>query len=527
MVQNDKKKKKKREGSDAVITLDRVSKSYSSGSPALDNVSLTIKKGEFVFIVGDSGSGKSTLIKLLLRELTPTSGRVIVNGADVARLKRRQVPKFRRNLGIVFQDFRLLNDRNVYENVAFAQRVIQMPTKLMRKNVPNALAEVGLAGKYKAKTKQLSGGEQQRVALARALVNEPPILLADEPTGNLDPKNSWEIMKLLERINEERGTTILVVTHNREIVNEMKKRVITMMRISTFFYTLKQGVINIFRNKLFSLASIATISACLFLFGLFYAVILNFQNVVRTAEEDVSVTVFFKDGTTQEEMEQIGAQIRARDEVSEAKFISADEAWAEWAPENIGEDYNEIYTENPLEGMDNYEIYMNDVSKQESLVSWLESIPQVERVRYSEVAATTLTGVNALVAYTSVGIIAILLAVSVFLINNTVMIGISVRKSEIEIMKYIGATDFFVRSPFVIEGILIGLIGSLLPLGLIYVLYKKVIDYVMIEFPSLSGLMQFLPVSEIYRTLLPVCLGLGAGIGFLGSFITVRKHLRV
>lgn len=299
------------------------------------------------------------------------------------------------------------------------------------------------------------------------------------------------------------------------------------MRISTFFYTLKQGVINIFRNKLFSLASIATISACLFLFGLFYAVILNFQNVVHTAEEDVSVTVFFKDGTTQEEMEQIGAQIRARDEVSEAKFISADEAWAEWAPENIGEDYNEIYTENPLEGMDNYEIYMNDVSKQESLVSWLESIPQVDEVRHSEVAATTLTGVNALVAYTSVGIIAILLAVSVFLINNTVMIGISVRKSEIEIMKYIGATDFFVRSPFVIEGILIGLIGSLLPLGLIYVLYKKVIDYVMIEFPSLSGLMQFLPVSEIYRTLLPVCLGLGAGIGFLGSFITVRKHLRV
>ena len=251
-----------------------------------------------------------------------------------------------------------------------------------------------------------------------------------------------------------------------------------------------------------------------------------YESVVETFHK-MNYHIVSEGVETQEEMEQIGAQIRARDEVSEAKFISADEAWAEWAPENIGEDYNEIYTENPLEGMDNYEIYMNDVSKQESLVSWLESIPQVERVRYSEVAATTLTGVNALVAYTSVGIIAILLAVSVFLINNTVMIGISVRKSEIEIMKYIGATDFFVRSPFVIEGILIGLIGSLLPLGLIYVLYKKVIDYVMIEFPSLSGLMQFLPVSEIYRTLLPVCLGLGAGIGFLGSFITVRKHLRV
>ena len=216
MVQNDKKKKKKREGQDAVITLDRVSKSYSSGSPALDNVSLTIKKGEFVFIVGDSGSGKSTLIKLLLRELTPTSGRVIVNGADVARLKRRQVPKFRRNLGIVFQDFRLLNDRNVYENVAFAQRVIQMPTKLMRKNVPNALAEVGLAGKYKAKTKQLSGGEQQRVALARALVNEPPILLADEPTGNLDTAASIEIMEIFSELHKA-GATVIVVTHEENI----------------------------------------------------------------------------------------------------------------------------------------------------------------------------------------------------------------------------------------------------------------------------------------------------------------------
>ena len=190
-----------------------MSKSYSSGSPALDNVSLTIKKGEFVFIVGDSGSGKSTLIKLLLRELTPTRGRVIVNGADVARLQRRQVPKFRRNLGIVFQDFRLLNDRNVYENVAFAQRVIQMPTKLMRKNVPNALAEEGLAGKYKAKTKQLSGGDQQRVALARALVNEPPILLADEPTGALDSKAATNLLKQLREINRT-GQTILMVTHS-------------------------------------------------------------------------------------------------------------------------------------------------------------------------------------------------------------------------------------------------------------------------------------------------------------------------
>ena len=209
-----------------MITMESVSKSYSTGVPALNDVSLHIKKGEFVFIVGDSGSGKSTLIKLLLRELTPTSGRIVVNNYDLSRLRRRKVAKFRRNVGVVFQDFRLLKDRNVYENVAFAQRVIEVPTRQIRKNVPAMLSLVGLAGKYKAKTWQLSGGEQQRVALARALVNNPPILLADEPTGNLDPRNSWEIMKLLEEINR-RGTTVLVVTHNREIVNAMRKRVIT------------------------------------------------------------------------------------------------------------------------------------------------------------------------------------------------------------------------------------------------------------------------------------------------------------
>lgn len=210
-----------------MITLENVSKAYSTGAPALNNVSLKIEAGEFVFVVGDSGSGKSTLIKLLLRELLPTSGKIMVNDIDVASLRHKQIPKYRRKLGVVFQDFRLLKDRNVYENVAFAQRIVQTPSKEIKKNVPSILSTVGLAGKYKARPKQLSGGEQQRVALARALVNNPPILLADEPTGNLDPKNSWEIMKLLEEINE-RGTTVLVVTHNREIVNAMKKRVITV-----------------------------------------------------------------------------------------------------------------------------------------------------------------------------------------------------------------------------------------------------------------------------------------------------------
>ena len=212
-----------------MITLDSVSKSYAKGQPAVNNVSLHIEKGEFVFIVGNSGSGKSTLIKLLLKELEPTSGTIKVNGQILNKMKRWRVPKYRRGVGVVFQDFRLLKDRNVYENVAFAQRIVETPVSEIRRNVPAILATVGLAGKYKAKTKQLSGGEQQRVALARALVNNPSILLADEPTGNLDPNNSWEIMKLLEEINES-GTTVVVVTHNREIVNAMQKRVITMKK---------------------------------------------------------------------------------------------------------------------------------------------------------------------------------------------------------------------------------------------------------------------------------------------------------
>lgn len=204
-----------------------MSKSYEKGIAALNNINIHIEPGEFVFIVGESGSGKSTLIRLLMKELEPTEGEIIVNGQDLSALKRKKVPKFRRNIGVVFQDFRLLKDRNVYENIAFAQRVVEKPTKQIRRKVPAMLSMVGLAEKYKSKPRQLSGGEQQRVALARALVNEPAILLADEPTGNLDPKNSWEIMRLLEEVNQG-GTTVVVVTHSQDIVDKMKKRVITL-----------------------------------------------------------------------------------------------------------------------------------------------------------------------------------------------------------------------------------------------------------------------------------------------------------
>ena len=212
-----------------MIKLEHVSKSYSAGIPALNDVNLEIEDGEFVFIVGDSGSGKSTMIKLLLKELEPSEGTIMINGKNLSKIRRRQIPKFRRNIGVVFQDFRLLKDRNVYENIAFAQKVIGESTRNIKKKVPSFLSMVGLAAKYRSYPKELSGGEQQRVAIARAQINNPSILLADEPTGNLDNNNAWEIMKLLEEVND-RGTTVIVVTHNMEIVKVMKKRVITVQK---------------------------------------------------------------------------------------------------------------------------------------------------------------------------------------------------------------------------------------------------------------------------------------------------------
>ncbi|MCQ2081218.1 MAG: permease-like cell division protein FtsX [Lachnospiraceae bacterium] len=299
------------------------------------------------------------------------------------------------------------------------------------------------------------------------------------------------------------------------------------MKISTLFYTIKQGIVNIFRNKWFSLASIATIGACLFLFGIFFCVILNLENIVKTAEQGVSVTVFFDEGITQERIDEIGGLIKNRPEVyGDPEFISADAAWDSFKTEYLGE-YADGFAENPLADSASYQIRLADVSKQSELVSYLESVQGIRTVNRSEVTASTLTGMNALIAYISIGIIVILLAVSIFLISNTVTIGISVRKEEISIMKYIGATDFFVRSPFVIEGMLIGALGAIIPDIIIYFLYNEVIRYITVEFNTLTELLAFLTVQDVFRYFLPISFGIGVGIGFLGSVTTVRRHLRV
>lgn len=315
------------------------------------------------------------------------------------------------------------------------------------------------------------------------------------------------------------------------------------MKISALFYTIRQGFANIFRNKWYSLISIATISVCLFLFGLFYAIVSNFQSMVMKAEEGVSVTVFFhsEEGPigdfceshtegqipTDERIEEIGQMIAARVEVSEVKFIPDDVLWRDFATNFYGEYYAEGFPENPLAGDNIYEVYLSDVSMQSALVNWLNSIPEVRQVNYSELTADTLSGVNLLIAYVSLGVIIVLLAVSVFLIGNTIAVGISVRSAEINIMKYIGATDFFVRAPFVLEGMLIGLLGAAVPLGLLYSLYNQVLAYIGERFEVLSNFMNFLSMDEVFGVLAPASLLLGVGIGFLGSITTVRKHLHV
>lgn len=281
---------------------------------------------------------------------------------------------------------------------------------------------------------------------------------------------------------------------------------------------------------MFSLASIATMSACIFLFGLFYSIVVNFQSVVKEVESGVAVTVFFNEGVDQTQIDAIGNEIDKRVEVSKKKFVSADEAWAEYQKqyfEGNEEMAQGFVNDNPLANSAHYEIYMNDISMQQSLVTYLESLDGVRDVKSSDVAANTLSDFNRLLGYISAGIILILLCVAVFLISNTVTVGIAVRREEIAIMKLIGATDYFVRAPFIVEGILIGLIGSALPLGVLYLMYRNIIVYIGEKFHWLSNIMNFLPVDTVFSTLLPVGLLLGVGIGFLGSRFTIRKHLKV
>ena len=302
------------------------------------------------------------------------------------------------------------------------------------------------------------------------------------------------------------------------------------MRFNTIGYCFKQGFKNIWRNKLFSLASMATMAACIFMFGIFFCMVQNFQHFVREAEEGVAVTVLFDEGTPEDEILEIGQGLTKRDGVSEVVYVSADEAWKSYQEkyfEGNPEVAEAFVDDNPLANSSNLEIYMKDISKQDDLVTYIESLDKVRKVNRSDSVASMLTDFNRLVSYVSVAIIGLLLAVAIFLINNTVAIGISVRREEIGIMRLIGAKNSFIKAPFLIEGIVIGLVGAIFPLILLYFLYNKLITYVGTQFTGLSNVMDFLPAAQLFQTLLPVGMALGVGIGFFGSIVTIQRHLKV
>ena len=301
------------------------------------------------------------------------------------------------------------------------------------------------------------------------------------------------------------------------------------MRPSTIWFTLKQGIVNIKRNWMFSLASILTMAACIFLVGVFYSIVNNVDNIAHKVEQEVPITVFFNEGTTQEQIEQISAMISQRPEVEKVEFTSADQAWEDFKEEYFqGSDAAEGFRDdNPLVNSANLAVYMNQIEMQGELVSYIQGLDQVREVEQSEEAANTLGSFNRLVSYASLVIIVLLIVISVFLISNTVSVGIAVRKEEIGIMKYIGATDGFVRAPFVLEGMVLGLIGAAIPLTALYFLYNTAVEYVLTRFNVLTGVVEFIPVANIYHVLVPISVALGIGIGLIGSFWTTRKHLRV
>ena len=301
--------------------------------------------------------------------------------------------------------------------------------------------------------------------------------------------------------------------------------------IGKMFYTIRQGFKNIIRNGLFSLASVGTITACLFMFGIFYCIVANFQYMLREAESNVGVTVFFDEGVSESQMLDIQKLLDARDEVSSTNYISPEEAWEimkeQYFPDGDSGILSGLDEDNPMADSASVQVYLKDTSRQTELVSYIESLDGVREVRASDIVADSFTNFSRLIGYISLGVILILVFVAIFLISNTVMIGITVRKDEIAIMKYIGVTDLFVRGSFIIEGMTIGLIGSAIPVIILRILYPKVVEFVLGHFSILNRLLTFLDVNSIFNVLIPVSLGIGLGIGFIGSYLTLRKHVRV
>ena len=556
-----------------MIRFENVKKIYtgldakSKDIVALHNVNLSIKKGEFVFVLGHSGAGKSTFLKLILREEAATEGKVFVNGRDLSSIRQREIPYLRRGLGVVFQDFRLIPTMTAYENVAFAMRVTNIPERQIKRRVPYVLNLVGLAGKAHSLPQELSGGEQQRIALARALVHSPPIIIADEPTGNIDPELSVEIMELLQAINSV-GTTVVVVTHERELAARFRKRTIMIdhgevvddglgrygeggragMKWSSFKYLVKQGWHSMVANRLMTLASIGVLVACLMITGVAALLSVNVTSYVDYLETLNEIVFFIDDAAPAETVEALKTQIPADGNVAACEYVPKAAAVEEMR-EYLG-DYGDIMndyagegnTENPLPA--SFRVSVTDVA---------DLAPTVERIKamgaYTATAedgtasdanvfykvnspselSSTLVNLKRIVNYIGWGLVAVLGVVSVVVISNTIRLTVFARRKEINIMKFVGATNAFIRLPFFVEGMTVGAISGVLATVVVGGAYYG-LEQALLQ-PEALWLNEFTkcmwPFMDIIWPLLGGFVLFGVAIGGVGCASSIRKHLKV
>ena len=599
-----------------MIEFRNVSKVYNNGTEALHNINLTVEKGEFVFIVGSSGAGKSTFLKLVMCEERPNSGQIIVDGVDVSRLPKRKIPYIRRKMGIVFQDFRLIDHMTVYDNVAFAMRVVGASARSIRKRVPYILSLVGLQHKAKHYPTELSGGERQRVGLARALVNNPSMIIADEPTGNIDPALSFEIVDLLSEINR-RGTTVLMVTHEHSLVKHFHKRIIQIhsgeivadtaemqdtyapperydspeeavandddyaeydnqetydsqeayqpapqpayqeedlayedtslygvegeespeenagvlaqqilleqMSLHSIGYLFREGLKSLWKNRTMSIASIGVLIACLLMTGVAALLTLNISATMQSVEGNNVITVYLSSDVPALTAVRIGEEIRQIDNIAECTFVPKDTALSGVMQDiDGGGTLFDSFTgdNNPLP--DSYEISLADLSIYDETVSQITAIEGVESVSNYSHVAETLSSLDRVVRYGSVGIVAVLAVVSLFIISNTVKVTIFSRRMEINIMKSVGATNGFVRVPFIVEGIVIGIISGLVSATILYYAYDSLVKVVI----NLAPFLTIVNIRPYVFILYGAYIIAGMFFGLLGGTISIGKYLK-
>ena len=521
-----------------MIRLKDAEKTYENGTKAVRGISFQIDDGEFVFLVGPSGSGKSTIIKMLTGEIVPTGGRVMVNGFSMSRIKEKQLPLMRRTIGVIFQDFRLIASRTVFDNLALAMRAVGASPREIRSRIPYVLELVGLADKENSYPDQLSGGEQQRVAIARALVNNPSTIVADEPTGNLDPARSLEIMTLLERINAL-GTTVIVVTHERGLVNHFNKRIILLnegrvigdgigsyevgQMKHDFKFFVREGAGNMFSHGFMSFAAIGVTVACLLIMGTFTLVAYNANENLADLQQENAVVAFVDESLSEGEARALQSKVEATANVADCTFVSRTEARDAYVEKYDDEDvYGDL---DPTVFRHRYVIHVTDPDRIVETKTAVENIPGIAKARADEAVANGFTTARNVAGIISVALIAILLLVSVFIISNTIKLTTFDRRDEIAIMKMVGATNGFIRWPFVYEGLLLGLFSAVIAFGLQWGLYAAVAQGIA-NSDSLQ-ILTVVPFTRIWQFVAPVFLGAGILVGVGGSLTAIRRFLRV